>query len=149
VLRGYRDGTSVQTLMVPIPEGLPAGTVLTLVVGNPAGVSRALGNPQALRLKSVRNLETYLRILGEQRSDDYLEAVLFRSTEGAVAHGTAYSELPPTAANLLASKAGGPGALRTRIAPLARVALRLEGPVDGSLKVRLTLKDGASGPKEH
>jgi hypothetical protein len=147
VLRGYRGGTRTEKLTLEVPSTLPERTVLTLAVGPPAQIERALGRPIGRRLESAGDLGSMVRALGEIHSARRLTAVLIRRAGGAVAHGRAFEQLPPTAEHLLAtdSLAGSSG--RVSLSTLARAEIELDGPVDGGLAVHL-LVDSALEPEE-
>jgi hypothetical protein len=136
-LRSFRDEAVERTLALRVPEGLPAGTALTLVVGSPDAVARAEGRPVVERLRNAVDLAGYVRALSGQGSADTLTAALVWSAPGAVARGERYDELPGTVARLLASDAAGLGATSLDRGVLARAEEEMDGPVEGSYVARL------------
>jgi hypothetical protein len=139
VLRHWRGETTVRTLRLRVPEGLPPGTMVTVAVGEPQKIEQALGRPRARRLASARDLASYVEALGEQRSTDRLEAVMYRSARGAVNSGEAYTALPLTAAHLLSKRSGSNNSTSLLVAPLAETVERLDGPVEGGFTVRFEI----------
>jgi hypothetical protein len=137
VLRKYRGDSRTETLKLQVPSDIAEGTKLTLAVGSPAQIDRALGRPIAERLKSARDLGSTLRALGDMRSAHRLTAVLFRQAGGVVSRGAAFEQLPPTAEHLLATRSSAGGAARTAVSSLARAEVELNGPVEGGLAVKL------------
>ena len=136
-LRTFRDDPVERTLLLRVPEGLPDGTALTLVVGSPEAVARAEGRPVQERLRNAVDLEGYVRALSGQGSADLLTAALVWSTPGAVARGARYGELPGTVARPLASSAAGLGSTPLDRGVLARAEEEMDGPVEGSYVARL------------
>jgi hypothetical protein len=141
VLAGFRGETQTRTLKLKVPEEVRPGARLSLAVGDTAAVARFLGNPHARRLRSADDLQGYVSVLAETPPGDRLEAVLFRSAAGAVSQGEALTGLPPTAAHLLGSDAGGMGAGYLSVWPLASVSLVMDGPVGGSFRETLEVDD--------
>jgi len=136
-LRSFRDEPVERTLALRVPEGLPAGTPLTLVVGSPDTVARAEGRPVQERLRNAVDLAGYVRALSGQGSADTLTAALVWSAPGAVARGVRYDELPGTVARLLASDAAGLNAAPLDRGVLARAEEEMDGPVEGSYTARV------------
>ncbi len=136
-LRSFRDEPVERTLALRVPEGLPAATALTLVVGSPDAVARAEGRPVQERLRNAVDLAGYVRALSGQGSADTLAAALVWSAPGAVARGARYDELPGTVARLLSSDAAGLNATSLDRGVLARVEEEMDGPVEGSYVTRL------------
>jgi hypothetical protein len=139
VLRHWRGAATVRTLRLRVPEGLAPGTMVTVAVGEPQKIEQALGRPRARRLASARDLASYVEALGEQRSTDRLEAVMYRSARGAVNSGEAYTALPLTAAHLLSKRSGSSNSTSLLVAPLAETVERLDGPVEGGFTVRFAI----------
>ncbi|HEX5045017.1 MAG TPA: hypothetical protein VFV75_19140 [Candidatus Polarisedimenticolaceae bacterium] len=136
-LRSFRDEPVERTFALHVPEGLPAGAGLTLVVGSPDAVARAEGRPVQERLRNAVDLAGYVRALSGQGSADTLTAALVWSAPGAVARGARYDELPGTVARLLASDAAGLGATPLDRGVLVRAEEEMDGPVEGSYVARL------------
>jgi hypothetical protein len=137
LLRRYRGEARTETLTLQLPPDLPDGTTLTLAVGSPAQIQRALGRPIAERLRSSRDLETTLRALSDMRSPHRLTAVLFRKRGAVVTRGTAFEQLPPTAEHLLATRSSTGTASRAAVSSLVHAEIELDGPVGGGLQVKL------------
>ena len=136
---------------LPVPADLPADIRLSLVVGSPQQVERALGSPIGRRLRTAEDLESLILALGERRSAHRLTAVLFRTTPGVVSRGLLYDDLPPTAARLLTAGPQRPRLDRSlRIAPLATAEIELDGPIEGGLTVPIrvdpALQEEGSAP---
>jgi hypothetical protein len=138
-LRSFRDLPVERTLTLRIPEGLPQGAPVTLVVGSPETVARAEGRPIQERLRNAVDLEGYVLALSGQGSADTLTAALVWSAPGAVSRGAHYGELPGTVARLLASSAAGQGATPLDRDVLTRVEEEMDGPVEGSYVARLEI----------
>jgi hypothetical protein len=141
VLATFRGDTQSRTLEIRVPDEVRPGTRLSLAVGDTTAVARFLGNPHARRLRSADDLESYVRVLADTPPGDRLEAVLFRSAAGAISQGEALTGLPPTAAHLLGSDAGGTGAGYLSTWPLASTSLEMDGPVGGSFRESLEVDD--------
>jgi len=137
VLRKYRGDTRTETLRLQVPPGLADGTALTLAVGSPAQIDRALGRQIAARMRSARDLGSTLKALGDMRSAHRLTAVLFSKEGGVVSRGAAFEQLPPTAEHLLATRSAAGGGSRKAVSSLVRTEVELNGPVEGGLTVRL------------
>ena len=105
VFRKYRGETEVRELSIPIPENLPGQGGLTLVVGNPAQVNRALGDPLLARLSSATDLESIVRVLEDRRASNRLTAVVYRTVNTVVSRGEAFPSLPPSIERLLRTQA--------------------------------------------
>jgi len=148
VLATFRGETQSRTLEIRVPDEVRPGTQLSLAVGDTAAVARFLGNPHARRLHSAADLESYVRVLADTPPGDRLEAVLFRSAAGAISRGEALTGLPPTAAHLLGSDAGGMGAGYLSTWPLASASLDLDGPVGGSFRESLEVDDSGGDRQE-
>jgi hypothetical protein len=148
VLASFRGDTQSRTVEIRVPEEVRPGTRLSLGVGDTAAVARFLGNPHARRLRSAGDLESYVRVLADTPPVDRLEAVLFRSASGAVTQGEALTGLPPTAAHLLGSDAGGMGAGFLSAWPLASASVVLDGPVAGSFRETLEVDDSRGDGQE-
>jgi hypothetical protein len=148
VLASFRGDTQSRTVEIRVPEEVRPGTRLSLGVGDTAAVARFLGNPHARRLRSAGDLESYVRVLADTPPVDRLEAVLFRSASGAVTQGEALTGLPPTAAHLLGSDAGGMGAGFLSAWPLASASVVLDGPVVGSFRETLEVDDSRGDGQE-
>ena len=147
-LASYRGETQSRSLEIAVPPDARAGSRLSIVVGEPAAVARVLGNPLARRLQSARDLESYVRVLGEFPAADRLTAVLYRRALGAVSQGAAFSELPATAASLLGSQSGASGDAYLTVAPLASADLVLDGPVEGSVLATVEVEGSPPGGQE-
>ena len=148
VLATFRGETQSRTLEIRVPDEVRPGTRLSLAVGDTTAVARFLGNPHARRLQSAGDLESYVRVLADAPPGDRLEAVLFRSAAGAISQGEALTGLPPTAAHLLGSDAGGTGAGYLSAWPLASASLEMDGPVGGSYRERLEVDDSGGDERE-
>ena len=147
-LEGYRAEPRTITLHVPVPADIAPGTPLRLVVGSPAEIAGGLGQSLSHRLRTATGLAAYVEALGEIGRDDRLEATLVRAATGVIAAGRLYDQLPPTAAHLLASQAGGGTPQRTRMAVVSRVMQRVSGPVTGRQTANLIIRDGATAEQE-
>jgi hypothetical protein len=141
MLESYRGDTLSRVLAIRVPEDVRPGTRLSLAVGDAASVDRFLGNPLPRRLHSAVDLDSYVRVLADAPPAGRLQAVLFRSTTGAVRDGEALTGLPPTAAHLLGASGGAPGAGLLSAWPLASVSVEMDGPVGGSFRETLDVDD--------
>jgi hypothetical protein len=148
VLRKYRGESVTERFRLRIPEDFSGEGTLTLAVGPPDQIDRALGRPLERRLQSARDLDSMIRALGERRSAHRLTAVLFRRAPGVVSRGEELEALPPTAERLLASRGATGAARRTPVALLARDEIELDGPVDGGLSVKLKIDAGPGSGEE-
>jgi hypothetical protein len=148
LLRKYRGDTRTETLRLQVPPGLADGTALTLAVGSPAQIDRALGRQINARMQSARDLGSTLKALGEIRSAHRLTAVLFSKGGAVVSRGAAFEQLPPTAEHLLATRSAAGGRSRKAVSSLARTEVELDGPVEGGLAVKLLVDSDLEAEKK-
>jgi hypothetical protein len=157
VLSKYRGERITRVLTLSVPSDVHASREVGLVVGNPEQVDRALGQPLQQRLRSVTDLASLVRVLGDQGSAHRLRAVMHEPGHAVVSRGVTYDELPPTAERLLTVPPGvvTPGRPRRYVSELGASELMLDGPLEGVLHVRLRVEGrigdkgepGASGPE--
>jgi hypothetical protein len=137
VLRPYRGETVTRRFDLTVPRDLPPNARLTLVIGSPDRVDRALGQPLARRFRSASDLASVVEVLGDLRASNRLTAVLYHPASGVVSRGVAYTDLPPSAQKLLSARPRSGGTSATRVADLMWTEQVLDGPVDGGIVVRL------------
>jgi len=137
VLRPYRGETVTRRFDLTVPRDLPPNAKLTLVIGSPDQVDRALGQPLARRYRSASDLASVVEILSDLRASNRLTAVLYHPAPGVVSRGVAYTDLPPSAQKLLSARPRSGGTSATRVADLMWTEQVLDGPVDGGVVVRL------------
>lgn len=141
-LRALRGGVLRKEIELRLPGDLPSGTVVTLAVGAPDAVERALGQPLRQRLQTARDLGAFSDALGSARGANHLEAVLFEPGRAVVSRGLALGSLPPSAERLLgATDPGAPRRARDGGVLDAR-AVPFDGPVEGLQLFRIRLDGG-------
>ncbi|HKQ62422.1 MAG TPA: hypothetical protein VJS92_14110, partial [Candidatus Polarisedimenticolaceae bacterium] len=86
-LQPYRGPLRRERLELRVPEHLPRGASLSLVVGSPAYLERALGQPVQGRIDSAEDLEALLRALAAREAGLRLEAALVLPSREIVARG--------------------------------------------------------------
>lgn len=139
-LRQYRGETVTHDFHIKLPDELRAGIALTLAIGTPQEIEKALGYPIARRLRSAKEIGSVIEALGGLRSPHRLTAVLFERAKGVVTRGAALPALPPTAEHLISRRAASTETVRTYVTPLLRLEHELDGPVSGGLAVKLILE---------
>jgi hypothetical protein len=149
VLSRYREESVTRELTLDVPAGVPPGSRLSVAVGSPLDVERALGGPTAERLRSAEDLESAIRVLGERRSAHRLRAVLFHETPAVISRGAIYDDLPPTAARLLSAPGASRRDARRRLSRLSSAELEMDGPIEGGLTLRLQVDSGSGSKEEH
>lgn len=140
VIRGHRGARSHHQFELDLPQPLPRDGSLILAVGSPSGVDGVLGGLLLRRLESATDLDAVVGALADQRSAHRLTAVIYATGSAAVAGGTAFQGLPPTAEKLLSTLALPTVADANRRAPgtaFDRAEIELDGPVLGGMQVRL------------
>jgi hypothetical protein len=136
VLSRHKGDSRTHEFQFVVPDTLPVDQVLTLAVGPPTYIERALGGPITELARSADDLPTLIDALGEIRSDHRLVAVLYNKTNSTVAGGKRLEGLPPTARNLLLPKQRATP-VKLRANPLATAEIELDGPLVGGMSVRV------------
>lgn len=137
VLRRFRGGTVTRSFDLELPEDLAPDAKLSLAVGPPEHVDRALGQPLARRLRSAGDINSVIGVLADIRASHRLTAVLYEQAQGVVSRGVEYPDLPPSAQRLLSARARTDKTSVIRAADVARGEVELDGPIEGGVVVRL------------
>jgi len=136
----FRGPDVVREFRLDLPEHVTAGDGLTLVVGNPEAVDRALGRTFDLQVRSAADARSLVGALSAPRAAHRLVAQVVVPGAAVVSGGVAWGTLPPTAERLLAQRPDAAVRSAGPLAPLARAEIELDGPVDGLAQVRLRIR---------
>jgi len=144
VLRPYRGDPITKLLTLQLPERLPEDGRLVLVVGNPRNVDVALGNVLSQRFRSAEDPAGYIGVLADLHAPHRLTALVVERGGAVIAGGDAYSQLPPTAERLLATRNKGTRRRAAAYSPIASAETALDGPIAGTLQIRLRVQSGGT-----
>jgi hypothetical protein len=139
-LVGPGKQTKIEQLAIIVPDNLASGTRVTLAVGTPAMINKALGSPDQAALAAAADLDSFVQALGRPRSPHRLTAILFRAGEGAVVEGRVLEELPPSALQWIKARRGATARSSRKTVLLEKIETELDGPLTGGLMIRLEVR---------
>jgi hypothetical protein len=136
-LRPFRGEPIQRSLNLTLPERLPDGDGLVLVVGNPREIDIAMGNILLQRFRSAADPEAYMQVLSDLYAPNRLSAMIVERGGSVISGGGAFVQLPPTAERLLATQATETRRRLATNSPIATAEIELDGPVTGMQQARL------------